>query len=277
MPRGCSVRALENAIAELCLGAGVRDEPAAIRTWLERHAVPEDDIEFLLESGLKRLNVYRELVRNNLYGALEVSMPRTMARLGTRFEDDFSRFLAEQGPRTHYLRDVVDEFLEFVAPDWKAGNAVAPYLWDLARHEALRIQIGAMQSRDPSHVAPELDLDRSVHFIEAARVVRYAHAVHELPGGEADRTVPDQRPVALLVYRSPEHEVRFLELTPMAANLLEALMSRGSTLREAMLQAAAASGCPLDDAALGGAARLLADLAERGALLGAADGHVAGG
>ena len=262
-------QSLENALTELCLGAPVADEPGSIRAWLASHRVDAADIDFLVESGLERLNVYRRLVRNNLQGAIEVSMPRTVARLGDRFGHYFDRFLAERGPRTHYLRDVADEFLSFVEPLWVGAGAVEPYLWDLARHEALRIQIGAMQVRAVDVVATELDLERGLRFVEAARVVRYQHAVHELSDAEDDRTMPKIRPVALLAYRSPGHEVRFLELTSTAAELLEALMTQEATLRVAMTEAARRHGHQLDEAFLNGAARLLADLAERGVLLGA--------
>jgi len=263
-------RALENAIGELCLGPEIANDPASIRAWLQRHELDEDDIEFLLEGDRERLLVYRRLVRANLYGALEVSIPRTMARMGETFDAYFAAFLAERGPRTHYLRDVVDEFLEFVRPRWQPGAEVPMYLWDLARHEALRIQIGAMRSGEPGDVTPELDLQRGVRFIEAARIIHYDHAVHELSENESDRTQPERRSVALLVYRSPDHDVRFLELTPMAAQLLENLMDRGETLESALVHAADSAGYSLPGAAIEGTARLLADLAQRGVLLGAA-------
>ncbi len=165
---------------------------------------------------------------------------------------------------------MVDEFLEFVAGEWTGSDRIPQYLRDLARHEALRIQIGSLRTRDAKPIAPELALEHSVGFIEAVRVVRYQHPVHELSDDEDDRTVPEPRSVNLLVYRSPEHEVRYLELTPMAAQLLEALLTRGVTLREALLEAAGATGNPLDTTTISGTAGLLADLAQRGVLRAAA-------
>jgi hypothetical protein len=72
----------------------------------------------------------------------------------------------------------------------------------------------------------------------------------------------------LFVYRSPEHEVRYLRLSPLAAAILDHLHGRRATLREAMSAASAELGCALSEQVLQGAAQLLADLAERGALLG---------
>ncbi|HSO39582.1 MAG TPA: hypothetical protein VLT33_43950 [Labilithrix sp.] len=91
---------------------------------------------------------------------------------------------------------------------------------------------------------------------------------------DADREVdelaaiPEQRAASLLVYRDAEHKTRFLDLSPLAAEILERLFA-GTALAAAMTEACAASGQPLDNAVLAGAATLLADLGERGVLLGA--------
>ena len=69
--------------------------------------------------------MYRELVRGNLREAIQLSIPRSMARLGALFDEYFDRFLVERAPRTHYLRDVTPELLEFCAPLW-AGDARVP-------------------------------------------------------------------------------------------------------------------------------------------------------
>jgi hypothetical protein len=79
--------------------------------------------------------------------------------------------------------------------------------------------------------------------------------------------MPENVPTVLFAYRDPEHEVRYLELTPAAAAILEALFG-GATLRDAMMNASSSLGLSLDGSMLEGAARLLSDLEERGALLG---------
>lgn len=265
-------RAVEQAFSELCLGPelDVNDE-AAVRAWLARHEVPDTDVEYLLERGVGPLLIYRRLVRDTLRDAVLLALPRTAARLGASFEATFAAFLAERGPRTHYLRDVTEELIEWAAPRWRADLELPDYLVDLARHEALRISLAAQPVGAPPVTQPALDLDRGVAWIEAVRLMRYGAAVHRLPERVDDRSLPEPGPVALLAYRSPEHEVRYLELTPMAADLLESLLG-GATLRAALVTAAERHGVRLDDAALGGTAAVLADLAERGVLLGARDG-----
>jgi hypothetical protein len=264
-------RALENAFADLILGAPLDPaDPLQVDAWLSRHGVTEPDAEAIRNSSVQRLLVYRTLIRRGLSGTIERVLPRTRARLDALFEEYLGKFLKEVGPRTHYLRDVAGEFLNFCEPDWAQDERVPRYLPDLARHEACHMEIAAMPAK-PAGLEPEaLQLDQGVRFIEAVRLLHYEHAVHELPTDPGDRSEPAARAVDLLVYRSPAHDVRYLETTPAAADILRHLLA-GATLTNAVLEAAQSGQALPDDAVLQGTARLLADLAERGVLLGAAE------
>jgi hypothetical protein len=256
--------ALEAVFAELLLG------PTPSRTDLaracRRHGMTPADT-LALSEGFERLLVYRDLVRGNLREAVELSIPRSIARLGGLFDEYFERFLQDRAPHTHYLRDDTGELLEFCLPLWQNDERVPTYLGELALHESLHIEVSALPALPRGHVAAPLALDQGVELGEALRLVRYRHAVHELPEAEADRSQPAARDVALLAYRSPEHEVRYLELTPLAHGIVQRLLA-DNTLAQAVRGAAAEAESPLTEAVLSGAARLLADLAERGVVWG---------
>lgn len=260
-------RALEAALGELVFGPELDPaDPAATRAFFERHALSPDDRAALEQGELERLLVYRELVRGTLKAALEAAIPRSMARLGPRFDVYFERFVAERGSTSHYLRDVTSEFLDFCASAFGSDPAVPPYLLDLARHEALHIRVAAA-APEPLAARPSLELDEVPCFIEALSLSRSAFAVHRLPEALEDRSEPERRDTTLLAYRSPEHEVRYLELTPLAAAMLERWLS-GAALGAGLTEAARAAGEEVTPALLEATARLLADLSERGVLLG---------
>jgi uncharacterized protein len=261
--------ALERALADLAFGPPVdATDPSAVRAFLSERGVSAEDSDAIVSAGFERLAIYRTLVRHNLWDALELAIPRAMARLGAVFEQYFDRFLAERGTRTHYLRDVTRELLDFCQPLWLEDARVPAYMMDLARHEAVQIEVGAQLARAPDEEPGPLGLEQGVRFVEASRLMRYGWAVHLLSEDPADRTAPDETATALFVYRSPEHEVRYLETTPLAGSILELLLA-GRALGDAMKTACEGANLPLDDAVITGASRLLADLAERGALLGA--------
>jgi hypothetical protein len=264
------MQALERAMAELVLGRAIPPgDPRAVEEWLSRNRVSSDDAD-ALRKAVAGLSVYRTLVRERLYDAVTLAIPRTRARLGSLFEEYFERYLAEQGPRTHYLRDVTTEFLDFIAPLVATDSRAPPWALDLARHEALDIIVGSLVDEPRSGVLPELDPDRGLFFSATARIVRYGFAVHRLSGDPTDTSEPERVGTALFVHRNPEHEVRYLELTALAAKILERLLA-GETLRLALDLGTRDERVSLDAAVLEGTARVLSDLAERGAVLGAGE------
>jgi hypothetical protein len=258
---------VQRMIANACFGVDAeREFTRDLRAFLVRQGLPEEDVDAICAAP-PRLSLYRRLIRNNLVGVTERMMPRTRARLGAVFDATFDAFLEARGPRTHYLRDVPAEFLEWATPRWRAQPDVPAYLTDLAAHELVEFQICAT----PILAAPALEevaLDRALVFSDARRLMRYAHAVHLLPADTDDRTEPEARAVTLLVYRDAEHAARFLELSPLAAAIVERLLS-GEPLGQAIASACASEGHAMNDAILADTARLLADLGERGVLLGA--------
>jgi len=260
----------ERLWADLTLGEGFGDAPEQpdARAWLERQGLDAADTQFLEQQGLERLLVYRRLVRSNLREALARCMPRVVARLGATFDEYFARFLRERGPRTHYLRDVAPEFLEFCVPLWATDARVPAYLIELADHEALELTIASMQARPQGHIPAELSLEAGVEFIDACRIVHYEHAIHELVDKQTDPSLPRRESTWLLVYRSPAHEIRTLKLTALAAAILLRLVELKETLKQAVVTACAERRTPLGDEVLTSTATLLADLADRGVLLG---------
>ncbi|HWA77863.1 MAG TPA: hypothetical protein VG937_36260 [Polyangiaceae bacterium] len=261
-------RALESAISELVLGARLDpNDPPAVDAWLSRHGVSTEDAAALRGPELERLLVYRKLVRGTLRDAIELGMPRAMARLGPLFDEYFARFLGERGPQTHYLRDVTSELIDFCAEHWSDDPRVPDYLLELARLEALRIEIAAAPPRAENEPFAPLDLEAGLAFSEAQRLLHCTYRVHELSESLEDRSAPAPGPAHLLVYRSPDHMVRYLELTPLAAGIVARLLA-GKSLKDSLIGATRAEGAELDDATLSGAATLLSDLSARGVLLG---------
>jgi hypothetical protein len=266
--------ALEHAIAEACLGEETGEVIARdLRGFLSSHGVAPEDIEAIMAAP-QRLAVYRSLVRNGLTAVILKMLPRTRARMNAarpgRFDADMARFFSEVGPRTHYLRDVPREMLEWAEPIWKADPEVPGYLPDLAAHELACFAVAAAEGRDDAAgTEPTLEVtaERPMVFASAIRLMRYAWAVHELPVAEDATGEPPVRDVHLLAYRDAGHAVRWLELTPLAASIVGRLAA-GESLGYAVEQACADHRTAPADVVTD-VARLLAGLAERGVLLGA--------
>jgi hypothetical protein len=262
---------LERAMADACLGQQTGDVVAQdLRGFLEARGVATEDIEAIIAAP-PRLAVYRSLVQNGLAGVVARMLPRTRARLNAacdgRFDVDFARFLEEIGPRSHYLRDVPRELAAWATPRWAADGRLPAYLADLAAHELATFSVAAFESLPASSAPGEVAPDRAIAFADSARLLRYDWAVHELSADETALEAPARREVHLLAYRDATHVVRWLELTPLAAGIVDRLI-RGSTLALA-IGSACADHRTAPVAVAADVARLLTDLAERGVLLGA--------
>jgi hypothetical protein len=266
-----SNEALQRAIADACLGVHAGEAMARdLRGWLEAHGVAREDVEAIL-SAPPRLAVYRSLVRNGLSAIVLRMLPRTRARMNAaqagRFDADMATFVDEVGPRTHYLREVPAELVAWAAPRWRADPRLPAYLPDLALHELAQFAVASAPPAPSTQEAAEVALDRPLAFVDSMRLLRYEWAVHELPADEEATGEPAKRDVRLLAYRDGSHAVRWLELTPVAASILDRLAA-GEPLGPAVEHACAESGVA-HAAVLADVARLLADLGTRGVLLGA--------
>jgi hypothetical protein len=191
----------------------------------------------------------------------------------SHFGDLFDGFLASYASRSHFLRDVTTGFIEYVHAQLEsAGHPASPifptYVLELAELEATRIVVAAAREQRSENKL-ELDLELGLAFSEASRVLSFEHAVHKLPDNEDDRSIPQARPTHILSYRSEENAVRYLELSLVAATVIDGLMN-GRALGPAIKQACNKVDQPLTDEVLAGTAQLLADLAERGVITGVA-------
>ncbi len=266
--------ALQRAIADASLdraaGEEMRDD---LEGFLRRRGVAAADVEAILRAP-RRLAVYRSLVRNGLSSVVLEMLPKTRAHLNGatsrrgapgRFDADLAAFVEQQGPRTHYLRDVPFEFVAWASPGWRGDAGVPAYVGDLAAHELAHFEVASAVDAAAGDIG-EVELGRAVVLAGAPRIVRHAFAVHEITG-DGPLEPPSAREVRLLAYRDAAHRVQWLELTPLAAAILERLVA-GQALGVAVEGACADGGSPAPASVGPEVARLLADLGERGVLLG---------
>lgn len=263
-----AMTALAAAIRRIDAADAVNADAAG---FLASFGVDEADAAALLAKGSKRFLIYRTLVHNRLRSAAREFIPRAAARRGKEaFVADFAVFMDEHASKSPYLRDVPGEFVAWVLPRWAADPEVPRFLGDLARHELLEGEVRNDPAGDDVPTGKPIDLEAPLRFDGSCRLMHYGWSVHRLSYSTDDRTAPEEVSTHLLVYRDADAKVRYLELTPWAAAVLDALLDERNTVKDGLLAAAARLGEPLDDDKLAKAAMLFADLADRVVLLGAA-------
>lgn len=244
------LHAKQRALARVCLGAAL-DEPSLSA----------------LGGDAGRWQVYRDLVRGRLWAAVTEALPRTLAAAGSeRFGAWFTRYLEGDPPRTRYVREVAPAFARWIRET--EGEALAsPSPWlpeglslDLAEHH-----VGLSDARlDPSRVTA-FSMDLPAALDPTHRRLR----LHWEPMGDA----LVERPRALLLHRDAAlHTVETLALTPMTADVLDALDDGVTPAVEAVRSVLSRHDVVAGAAFIESLAGLLAELMERRVLAGSLRG-----
>ncbi len=234
---------------------------------LSNRSLPEAAVDLIASWPTARIAVYRRLVRNTLHKTVLSAFERTASRRGPGFDDDVADWLASCGPQSPYLHDVAREFVAWAAERWPNDAAVPAYLLDLLRHELLEWDVAAMPLQmDGPEDPTRFSLDSRLAFADSVLLADYQWRVHELVDDVQDRSLPIPGETYLLAYRDAEHDVRYLELTPLAWAVLSRLRL-GELVREAISFGAASLGIPLDDGVLSRVGTVLAELVERGVIV----------
>jgi hypothetical protein len=272
-PETARFEALLSAMVDIvCVEGAERlldEDPARL---FAKSGLGASDAEALTALGARRLFIYRRHVRKVLARGIQRQIPRTAARLGDAFDRWVARWIEADPPRSRYFRDAAFEMVAWASPRWQEDPDVPDFIVDLARYELCWFEVITTPSTSADDAEGvdldlDLDLDKGARFDDAVRLARFDHAVQRLPEAEEARDVPAREPTAILVYRDDEHDARFLELTPRAAEILSRLLA-GATLREAVVGGASALGHAVDAGVTQGTAALLEDLRARGALRG---------
>ncbi|MBM4364106.1 MAG: putative DNA-binding domain-containing protein [Deltaproteobacteria bacterium] len=210
---------------------------------------------------------YRTMVRRRLRAVLHHAYPLLLGAVGEdALERAFEGFLAAGAGSSPHLRDFPGEWLAWLSAEQVAGLPAAAI--ELARYEWARLSVGYLpDGPEPADAAP-LAMGRPVLLRHALLTLDLSHRATTV--SEEEPLLPASGRTLLCVYRDPESlEARTLELTPGGHRLLELLRAGNRPLGAAIRESAALEGAEVDAGHLAATSAWLADLAERGVLLGA--------
>lgn len=209
----------------------------------------------------RRAAIYTELLFNNLTGFLDACYPVTRSVLGEqRWRRLHRAFFRTARCQTPYFPEIPRAFL-----DWLPHDSGPRWLIELAHYEWVELALDVMDVDTPPH-NPHGDLLAGIPVLAPALM----NLAYQWP---VQRIGPDYRPrkphpVHLLVFRDRQDAVRFIELNPVSARLVDLLREGRVTGREACATIAAELGHPRPEAVVAHGATVLADLRAAGALLG---------
>lgn len=208
--------------------------------WLrEPELKPAPDVE------LRRLNIYRELLFNNVSDFVETAYPVLKSLLP---EPEWAalraRFFAEHRAQSPYFRDISLEFRTWMETDRQDWLATRPWAVELLHYEWVGLAADCAESAPEPPCQPEGDLSAGIPCLRTAVwPLVYRWPVHRLGPENPPGVAPPEQLTCLLVWRDDHDHVDVLEINPLSARLVELIQQQEPRSgRDLLLQLASEAG-----------------------------------
>jgi len=209
----------------------------------------------------RRLNVYQELFFNNLSGFYANLFPVIHSILNDENSQnayqtwpelirDFMRYHRSRTPLFHELGQ---EFLAFLHGDKVQLNRLPAFILELAHYEWIELALSIDEAElTPNAPSLEAKLTQAYQLSPLAWPVVYQWPVDKISQTFLPETPPEE-PTCLLVSRSLDDEIEFMQLSPLLYHLLVGLQENDpetdtvKTLQTQLQALAGASGLSVNE------------------------------
>lgn len=218
----------------------------------------------------RRMKIYNELLFNNLEGFLLACFPVLRSLLSDRKWAKLVRdFFAEHRCHTPFFRQIPDEFVQYLQGERGERAGDLPFLQELAHYEWIELVLSVSNKEaDNEYIDVQGNLAASrPYFNPVLALLQYVYPVHRIGPHYKPRT-PPATPTYLLVYRDSGFDVRFIELNPVSARLVDLLQNSQLTAEKALKKIAQELKHPNPTAVIEGGLEILRNLHVQGAILG---------
>ncbi len=230
----------------------------------QKHPRPAD-----VES--RRMKIYNELTYNNVEDFIASTYPVLRSILGddqwhALIRDYFANHLAS----TPLFHEMPREFLKYLEQERPAAENDLPFLLELAHYEWVELALGVSdQQADMSTIDMTGDLLEGIPVLSPlAWPLSYQFPVHKI-SSEFLPTQASEQPTYIVVYRDSQDEVRFLEMNPVTAHLVQLINEgTGHNGRQLLETIAVQLQHPNPEVVIQGGQQILNDLRTRDILLG---------
>ncbi len=214
-----------------------------------------------------RMAIYREIVFNNIFGAVSTCFPVCKNVLGARAWKKLVReFFSNYQATTPLFREIPQQFLEFLKSIENLPFYDLPiFFGQLAHYEWVELAV-ASQPTETIKLNKKMDLLKETPVLAPAHMLlEYDYVVHKISKKHQPKTVEK---TYLLVFRNAENQVKFIELNTMTFELLRLINENHLPGEQALVRLAAALKHPNSDVFVQFGAEILADLAKQAAIIG---------
>ena len=212
----------------------------------------------------QRMDMYRELFFNNIESFLSANFPVIRKILDDgRWRELAQDFYAKHPCKSPYFSEIPEEFLEYLQNERNNPDDL-PFMLELAHYEWVEM---ALSISKEEVIANNENLDnlfnKHIQLSPLAWPLAYQYPVQKISPAFLPDAAP-QQPTFLIVYRNPDDEVNFIEITPITYRLLQLIQENEQVLTADCLQQVADElGYPNPEMIIKGGLQILKELAEK--------------
>jgi hypothetical protein len=215
---------------------------------------------------LRRMTIYRDLFFNNINGTLESAFPV----MRTLFTDEawsvlVRDFMCKHECKSPLFVDISREFLHYLEHTRQSTTDPA-FLLELAHYEWVELALSIAEAEFNTTLLHRSENVFSCRYSLSplAWLLSYQFPVHQI-SKDFQPDSPAAQPTFLLVYRNDEDTVKFNELNPVSARLLE-LLTQGVIAQQAVDEIIEVLQHPQPEAVSSGAVSLIEEWLSKGIL-----------
>ncbi|PKM36156.1 MAG: DUF2063 domain-containing protein [Gammaproteobacteria bacterium HGW-Gammaproteobacteria-10] len=183
----------------------------------------------------ERMSMYRELFFNNVESFLSSNFPVLKSLLSEENWLALARdFYSEHRSSTPYFSEIPEEFLDYLQNERHCSDDL-PFMLELAHYEWVEMALAIAKEDTPATIASEMNLRPLPLFLSPlAWLLAYRFPVHQISTDFIPYEAPEQ-PSFLIVYRTPDDNVKFMQITPSTYRLLEFVQNNPGITAESCL------------------------------------------
>lgn len=214
----------------------------------------------------RRMAIYRDLFFNNISGTLQSAFPVIRSLFSEdRWQTLVRDFMVKHQCKTPLFVEIAREFMAYLDNE-RLSDDDPPFLKELAHYEWVELALSIHEAefkRTP--LADEDCLSLQFQQSPLAWLLVYQFPVHQISVDNQPQS-PNDTPVCLLVLRNEADEIKFIELNPVSARLMD-LLSQGETGETAVATIVDEMQHPQPEVVAAGARKMIDDWLNRGILL----------
>ncbi len=166
----------------------------------------------------RRLGIYRDLIYNNIEGFISASFPVLRSLISEQNWQAMVRdFLIKHRAQTPYFLAISQEFLHYLMSERQAQPDDYPFMLQLAHYEWVELAVDIAEADLPAAVAANNLVESYPRVSPLVMNLSYDYPVHKI----SRAFIPARtEPCYLLVYRTDEDQVKFMEANALTHRLV---------------------------------------------------------